>query len=256
MSDEREDIPRDEASGATEEREAPGPGDLARDDQHMATTQSVLSHDLLDEIRDALPPLPGGGRVGLLGGSFNPPHLGHVMLAYAVLATEPLDALWVLPAASHPFGKDETEYEGFRARHEMCERAFAALDAPVEIVDVEQHLPHPNYTYRLLHALHAARPGIRPRLVVGSDILYEFERWTEPEQILELCQILVVPRAGYPGTPGEMGWPRMQMRLAFEIPEISSTEIRERLADDEPVDGLVARRVLEIIERDDLYRGR
>ena len=203
--------------------------------------------------RLVLPALPGEGRVGLLGGSFNPPHLGHAMLAYAVLATEGLDQLWIMPTLAHAFGK-ESSYAPFEDRIAMCQRAFAPFGRSIEILDLERHMPQPNYTYQLLHALHQKIPGIRPHLIVGSDILDEFDRWTEPEQILGMCQILVVPRGGYPGLPHEKGWPQMRMRLEFPVPEISSTDIRRRLATGEPADGLVARDVLAYIEERGLYR--
>lgn len=187
-----------------------------------------------------LPALPGQGRVGVLGGSFNPPHIAHALCAHAVLLTEPVDEIWVLPCADHPFGKALAPFADRRA---LCELAFAHLGS-VRIVDVEGRLRGPSYTVRTLRALHATRPGIRPRWIVGTDILEELDQWQEPDALQALCELIIVPRAGYPAAT----------RLAFDLPAVSSTEVRARLAAREDVSGLVSRDVLEAIADRGLYR--
>lgn len=207
-----------------------------------ATDQSEQTLDaaLVEAIASALPPLPKSGKVALLGGSFNPPHLAHALLGVAVLSAEPYDALWVLPCADHPFGKALAPFE---ARHAMCERAFAAL-SNVFVLDVEQRLPAPNYTVQTLRYLRAAAPDLAPAFVVGTDILDELDRWREPDALAELCDFIVIPRAGY----GREG------RLEIVLPEVSSTEVRRRLAAGEDASGLMADSVLDYIAAHNLYR--
>jgi nicotinate-nucleotide adenylyltransferase len=187
----------------------------------------------------ALPALPASGRVGLLGGSFNPPHLAHALLAHAVLAHGSVDAVWVLPCADHPFGKPLAP---FAARKAMCRLAFRHL-SDVAIVDVEQRLPTPSYTVQTLRALREALPALRPSWIVGSDILDELHKWREHEALETLCELLVIPRSGY----------RQQGALGFDLPEVSSTDIRARLARGEGAAGLIDRAVGEHIVAEGLY---
>ncbi|HRE90590.1 MAG TPA: nicotinate-nicotinamide nucleotide adenylyltransferase, partial [Myxococcota bacterium] len=107
-------------------------------------------------------------RVALYGGSFDPPHNGHVLLATWVLsrATPPLDALWLLPAAGHAFGKALTP---FQTRVAMLERAFAHLGPKVRVEPIENTLPTPSYTVDTVRALCAQHPGTEFSLIMGSD---------------------------------------------------------------------------------------
>lgn len=204
------------------------------------TDKNALDRSVVAAIAKALPPLPESGKVALLGGSFNPPHLAHALLGVAVLSAEPYDALWVLPCADHPFGKALAPFE---ARLAMCERAFASV-ANVAVVDVEQRLPAPNYTVQTLRYLRAAAPDLTPAFVVGTDILDELDRWREPDALRELCDFIVIPRAGY----------RREGRLEIVLPEVSSTEVRRRLAETEDASGLMADAVLDYIGAHGLYR--
>lgn len=191
-------------------------------------------------IASAIPELPPSGRVALLGGSFNPPHLAHALVALAVLATEDVEALWVIPCADHPFGKDLAP---FAHRLEMCRRAFRHLEGKVAVLDVEGRLPTPSFTVQTLRALHAARPGIAPHLVVGTDILDELDKWREPEALEILCKLVVVPRTGY----------ARRGRLELALPEVSSTEVRRRLRDGLDVDGVLDREVVSYVRTHALY---
>lgn len=188
-----------------------------------------------------LPAIDEGARVALLGGSFNPPHLAHALVALSVLATEDVDAVWVMPCADHPFGKALASFEH---RLEMCSRAFRHLGGAVHVVDIEARLPAPSFTVQTLRALAAERPDLRFGLIVGTDILDELDRWREPEVLETLCELIVVPRAGY----ARVG------KLEAALPELSSTEIRDRLAAGRDASGLVDREVLSYIDTHQLYR--
>jgi nicotinate-nucleotide adenylyltransferase len=195
----------------------------------------------IEELAAILPPLRGMGRVGLLGGSFNPPHLGHLLMVMAVLATEEIDQLWIVPCADHAFGKHLLPFDD---RVRMCHLAFRHLGGGAVILDVERRLPAPNYTVQLLRALHAARPGIRPVWIAGSDILADLHKWREPEALPSLCRMVIVPRRGYDGGT----------RLQIDLPLLSSTDVRERMMAGEDVSGMVDREVIAYLERRGLFQ--
>src|SRR5690242_1578498 len=185
------------------------------------------------------------GEVAILGGSFNPPHVAHVMAAYWTLATQPVDEVWLLPAFRHPFGKALAPFEH---RVRMCELAAADLDpARVSVCAAEAELasdPLGGTTARTLEHLASRHPAARFALVVGTDILGETGHWYRWDRVKELARIVVVGRQGH--AEGAAGAPL--------LPPISSTDIRERLARGEGAAALVPRRVLEYIAAQGLYR--
>ncbi len=179
--------------------------------------------------------------VALLGGSFNPPHVAHLMVAQWVLSTRPVDELWLLPSFVHPFGKALAPFED---RVRMCELAVRSLrGAFVCPAEAElEHDPLVGKTARTLEHLAAKHPAYRFSLVVGADILPETVKWYRWDRVRELAELIVVGREGYPpveGTPS--------------FPAVSSTAIRERMAGGEDVAGLVPRRVLEYARERGLY---
>ncbi len=128
--------------------------------------------------------------IGILGGSFDPPHLGHEKLALEALAHAGIDELWVLPCASHAFQKPLTP---FADRMAMCQLAFGHLKN-TRVLDLEQSLPAPNYTVNTLEAIHAKYPDAELVFVMGSDLLESFEKWHESDRIKTLARRFVVDR--------------------------------------------------------------
>ncbi len=206
----------------------------------------ALTGDQIAELSKLVPPLRHLGRVGLLGGSFNPPHIGHLLMAVAVYATEEIDHLWVIPTADHAFGK---KLAPFADRTRMCHLAFRHLAGGVAVLDLEARLPRPagaaSYTVDTLRALHAIRPGIKPVWIAGSDILAELPRWKEPDEVKRLSRMVIVPRRGYPN---------QGLRLQIDLPLLSSTEIRDLIAEGQDVSGMVDYEVLRFVEQRGLYR--
>ena len=180
--------------------------------------------------------------VALLGGSFNPPHLGHLLAAHVVRALEPVDQVWFVPAAHHPFGKPLIE---FAHRLAMCELMCRDASGWLGASDIEGVLGGNGYTVDTLRELHRRWPDWRWTLVVGSDIVPEMSKWREPEEIRRLARIVVLNRAGHPA-PGALGPP---------LVKVSSTEVRAALAAGRGGEGLVHRAVLAYIERHGLYRA-
>jgi nicotinate-nucleotide adenylyltransferase len=171
-------------------------------------------------------------RVAIYGGSFNPPHIGHGMVASWLLWTGRVEAVWFLPSFSHPFAKDLAP---FAHRVAMCEAMAGAVGA--EVCTLESTLPTPSYTIDVLRALSAKYPEHQFQLVAGADVIDELPRWKAWSEIAAEFAPILVGRQGYPCPPG-----------AIEFPPISSTEIRARLVAGEPVDHLVAAVVRPLLE--------
>jgi nicotinate-nucleotide adenylyltransferase len=183
-------------------------------------------------------------RVGIFGGSFNPPHVAHVLAVAYVLSCTEVDRVVVIPAFQHPFAKSLAP---FADRLEMCRRAFEPI-ARVDVSSVEEELGGESRTVRTLEHLHAQHPEWRMRLIVGSDIIHEMDRWTAPERVRELAPPIVLGRIGVAPAAGHENAPRV-------LPEVSSTAIRSALGNGTSLDNLVPRAVLEWIRERGLYRG-
>lgn len=180
--------------------------------------------------------------VALLGGSFNPPHVAHVMAAYWTLATQGVQEVWLVPTWRHAFGKALAPFEH---RVRMCELAVAPIRG-AHVCTVERELaddPLVGKTVRTLEHLHAKHPDHRFALIVGADILPETAKWYRWDRVRELARVVVVGRQGYQG--GED---------APALPAVSSTAVRERIARGEDVSALVPRRVLAYVEEHGLFR--
>ena len=182
--------------------------------------------------------------IALLGGSFNPPHVGHLMAAWYVLATEPVSEVWLLPSYSHPFGKALVPFE---ERVVLCQLAAATIRG-LHVCTAEAELaadPLVGKTARTLEHLREKHPELHFALVIGTDILAETDKWYRWNRVQELARVVVVGRQGHEA--GAEGRPL--------LPAVSSTEVRERLVRGEDVSRLVPRRVLERIRAEGLYRG-
>ncbi len=160
--------------------------------------------------------------IALLGGSFNPPHVAHLMAAYWALATQGVAEVWLLPSYRHPFGKSLAPFED---RVRMCELAAAALRG-VHVCTAEAELaddPDVGKTARTLEHLTAKHPDLRFALIVGADVLGDTARWYRWDRVQALARIVVVARQGYDGGRGP------------PLPPVSSTEVRDRLSRGEDV---------------------
>jgi nicotinate-nucleotide adenylyltransferase len=178
--------------------------------------------------------------IALLGGSFNPPHVAHVMAAWWALATQGVREVWLLPTYRHPFGKPLAPWED---RVRMCQLAVGAIRG-AHVCTVEAELrddPLCGKTARTLEHLRGKHPDLDFALVVGADILPETPKWYRWDLVQARARIVVVGRQGYPGPH------------APALPDLSSTEVRERLARGEDLGALVPRRVLEYARSRGLY---
>jgi nicotinate-nucleotide adenylyltransferase len=173
-------------------------------------------------------------RVALLGGSFNPPHVGHLMAALYVRATRPIDEVWLVPSFNHPFGKDLAPFDD---RVAMCALMAADCGPWLQVSRAEAEVGGEGRTIELLEWLLPRHPDTRFEFVIGSDILNDLPKWRAWDRIQQLVDVLVLYRAGYP-SPQAVGPP---------MAEVSSTEIRQALAEGRRPEHLVPRRVLEYL---------
>ncbi len=152
-------------------------------------------------------------RTGVFGGSFDPPHLGHVALARLALQSSQIDRLLIVPTYSHAFSK---RMVGFEHRVKMCELAFVDLSRGTCLVStIEEELSGTSYTIDTLALLRKEFPDDVFRLVVGGDIPEELHKWKCHEELQEIAPLLVIGRDGY--SDGDLG---------VTVPNISSSGIR------------------------------
>jgi nicotinate-nucleotide adenylyltransferase len=185
-------------------------------------------------------------RVAVYGGSFDPPHVAHRLMAAYVLAVGGFERLLVLPVHEHAFGK---KLAPFAERLELCRRCFAGLEHVV-VSALESELPPPNFTERTLERLLELHPDYELALVIGSDVLADTSGWHDFARVAALAPPFVVTRAGHE---------RPELGPAL-LPEVSSTRVRELLRRRDDPDAmhelsfLVPKAVLEGIEARGLYR--
>ncbi len=196
-------------------------------------------------------------RTGILGGTFNPPHIAHLIIAQEALVDLALDRVLLIPARIPPHKRVEEE-PGAEHRLALCELAFGA-DERFEISGIELQRPGPSYTVDTLLELSSTAPDNELFLIVGGDIAAGFASWREPERVLSLARLAVAKRRGTPtgaietALAGLRGGERAEF---FGMPRIgiSSTMIRRRVRLGQPIRYLVPDAVAEYIDTHGLYR--
>lgn len=185
-------------------------------------------------------------RIALFGGSFDPPHVAHVLGAAYVLSTTDVDRVLAVPVFAHAFGKPLAPFEH---RTKMTELAFQDLPR-VEVSSVEATLGAPSRTLRTVERLSELHPGATFRLVVGADVLVDSDKWHAFDEIVSRAPLFVLGRAGvpHPDAPPAV------------LPDVSSTRVREALSrrttDEGAAEDLrrwVPRAVLRYIDAQGLY---
>lgn len=198
-------------------------------------------------------------RIGILGGTFNPPHLGHLICAQEAYLQLALDRVILMPAGQPPH-KTEEDDPGPGHRLELCRRAVAG-DPRFEVTDLEVLREGPSYTVDSLEALHSRMPESDLFLIVGGDVAAGLPTWHEPERVLSLATLAVAKRRGTSRTSIDRalaGIPGGERAEFFRMPRIgiSSTEIRRRVQTQVPVTYLVPDAVASYMKEHRLYGGR
>lgn len=192
-------------------------------------------------------------RLGLFGGTFDPPHTGHLVAAQDALTRLALDRVVFIPAGTPPH-KQDWALTPVELRLAML-RAATALDERFDVDDIEARRDGPSYTVDTLRAYHERPPGDELFLILGADQYAELDGWREAADIRRLSRIVVMTRAGQSAGPlsGRTDAGRVD-RVEVTRVDVSATEIRRRIASDEPIRYLVPAAVEEIIRQNRLYR--
>jgi nicotinate-nucleotide adenylyltransferase len=196
-------------------------------------------------------------KVGLLGGTFNPPHIGHLVCAQEALAQLELDRVLLVPVNEPPHKGVEGD-PGVEHRVELCRRAVASEER-IEVSRVEADVPGPSYTVDTLRRLHERSPGDDLTFIVGGDMALSLPTWREPEAVLELAELGVAEREGVRRADIAerlcgLGVDRVRF---FDMPrlDISSSLIRRLVAAGRPIRYLVPDAVADYISQAGLYRA-
>jgi len=180
-------------------------------------------------------------RIGLLGGTFDPPHVGHLVVAQDALERLDLDRLIVVPAARPPHREAVLDAE---TRFGLTRDAFAD-DSRIEVSDVELRRGGPSWTVDTVEWVHRELAPEVLYLIVGADQLRIFREWREPERILELARLAVMTRPGEEIVDTDVPYERVDVTRV----DLSSTRIRSRLDEGRSVRYLVPERVRGWIEQ-------
>ena len=195
-------------------------------------------------------------RLGILGGAFNPPHIGHLVCAQEAVLHLELERLLFVPMGTAPHREIEQD-PGAEARFEMCELAVED-DERFEVSRVEVDREGPSYTAETLRGLGEESSGDELFLVLGGDQAVSLPKWHEPEEVLRLATVAVVPRTGFHREA-------MAVKIAslkgaagvrfFDMPrvDVSSSLVRHRVAEGKPIRYLVPGKVAAYIEEHGLY---
>jgi len=197
-------------------------------------------------------------KIAFLGGSFNPPHMGHIFLAKAVKADFGMDRVLLITAKDPPH-KQVAENVSPALRHEMVKRAVSDIEG-LEASDIELSRPGKSYTADTILALKERYPNADIHCIVGADMLLDLPHWYAPDTLFREGRFIGV---GRPGIKARLGDAVKNLRERFSAqicladfqgPELSSTAIRERIKKGLPIEGLVTESVERIVYEEGLYQ--
>lgn len=173
-------------------------------------------------------------RVAIFGGSFNPPHIGHGQIVAWILDRGFVDEVWIVPCFQHPFGK---KFAAFEHRFAMCRLAFGRFGKGVRVLDIEKKLGGVSFTLRTVEHFKKSNPNMRFWLVTGEDVDQEISLWHESQKMRGLVDFIKIPRGPH-----------------SRIVDISSTDVRDKIASSGAFDKLVEKEVAVYIVTKGIYR--
>jgi len=194
-------------------------------------------------------------RVGLFGGTFDPIHLGHLVLAEQCREQLQLDAVWFIPTGEPPHKPPGGRTPG-RIRYEMVQLAIAGHER-FRVLDLEIQRTGPSFTVETLTELHQQQPDARFWWLMGADMLRDFPTWREPDRIVTLARIAAVNRGGMPlpeAIPTRERFGHAIDDVTIPAITLAASDLRQRVAQGQSIRYLVPRAVEVYIEQHGLYR--
>ena len=192
-------------------------------------------------------------RIGIFGGSFNPIHVGHAIIASAIMRQQLVDQLWFMVTPENPFKTgQELAPEAHRLRMtELVSRRIEGASTSA----FEMQLPRPSYTIDTLNALSEKFPGDDFYLIIGADNWAQWHNWKSPDEIVNKYHVLIYPRLGFDVDIPQSLSERVKL-IDAPIIEISSTHIRQLLAAGQPATFLLPDSVHSYVTTHNLYSTR
>ena len=187
--------------------------------------------------------------IGIFGGSFNPVHNGHIMLAQYLAQHSHLDEVWLTLSPQNPLKISNSLLDD---NHRLAMLNLAIESYPLlKVCDIELEMPRPSYTINTLDELSRRYPDYRFNIVIGGDNWNIIDRWKDYQRIINEYGVVVYPRPGY-----ELSSTNNSNVVVVEAPlaDISSTEIREAIAKYDEVGHLLPQGVAEYINKHNLYK--
>lgn len=197
-------------------------------------------------------------RIGIYGGTFSPPHKGHIAAARAFMEQMWLDILYIIPTATPPHKEMECPISA-KDRLEMCRLAFEELDG-VCVSDLEISRGGKSYTVDTLREL--SGEDRRLFFLCGTDMMLTLDRWREPEEIFKLCYPVYIRRDNDRSLDAviidkiaqyQRDFGKVVRRIVADPIEISSSQIRQMITDGEDLSGVITKKVENYIKRNHLY---
>lgn len=192
-------------------------------------------------------------KIGLLLGSFNPVHIGHLFMGEMALESGHVDAVWFVVSPSSPYKVDRGILASAEHRYDMVTQAIS-YNGSFAISNVEFDLPSPSYTYITLNKLRELYPTFDFRLICGTDVYVDIPTWHGGKAVIDACDFLVYPRntsTNY--TPEEMANKTIFLNGVPSL-EISSTFLREQIKNNKTTKHLLPESVREYINKNNLYK--
>lgn len=171
-------------------------------------------------------------RISIFGGSFNPPHIGHKQVLEHLAAQPQFDEVWVVPVYQHAFGKKLIPFEKRLAMTRLLVDSVGSTKVKINLAEKEIN-KQPNYTFDTIQHLHAKYPQDEFSIVVGSDVKAELDKWHRIDELQKIASFFFLPRNGYEKS---------------DFAKVSSSEIRRKLLNGEPIEGLTIRSIIEYLQ--------
>lgn len=191
--------------------------------------------------------------VGLLGGSFDPVHNGHISIAESFTASDYISELWILLTPESPHKRDQKQTTDYALRLKMLSLAFKNWE-DIVICDIEKHLSPPYYTIQTLKYLKEQHADKKFYLCMGEDSLVNFHQWHRWKEILEYCDLLVAHRPSQQPKNVNPEIADQSHYIAHKPVDISSTQVREKKDSKSDISSLVPPAVAAVISQFELYR--